>query len=405
MSKKRPFRSGIVGIADQSVIAVTNLLLTFFAAQGGVDSLGSFALVAAVYFAVLVMIRALVAEPYMALGDRDSEHLYGSLTIISCVLGAVLGGVVSAFVFPSPTLLLLVPALILCLGFYELARIKAYTMGRTGSALAGTCLIFVVVGVAGILDHSSGPDKWIRLTVYWLLAGMLGYLLILARTGGMPKIHKGAWCWFRSHLYPQGKHLALDALGTVLVAHVCLFLISQVGSLSQVAAVRATTTLLSPVSLVFTGLTLSLTPALARADAAGARRTLRVFWALVFATSLIATIVVCLFGAQLIDVFFGPSAVPSEGTLLVAVSSVVMFSLGSPLLAQVRVRQSYLRIAIVRFITGVLIVFVIMAAAKSDLGMLFFLSQFGQALLIFAAAHLVLRPMHREPSGRHFSRG
>lgn len=392
---RRPIRSGLVGIADQSTIALTNLALTFFAAQGGVESLGSFALASAVYFAVLVLIRALVAEPYMALGAPKYDRFYNSVTVLSCGAGALVAGIVSLFIFHSAISWWLLPALVGCLSFYEFARIRAYVMGRPGVALAASLSALAVVCAGGLLDSDHGPDRWMRLAIYWLLAGLAGYSLILGSSGGIPTIHRGSWLWFRTHLFPRGKHLALDAAGTVLVAHVGLFLLGQIGSLGQVGAVRATSTLLSPVSLVFTGLTLSLTPVLARSDVAGRRKTLKSFWALVLATSMGAVVVVAFFGADLIRAFFGAAAVPSSETLIIAVASVVAFSLGAPLLAQVRVLGTYLPIAIIRLITGGAVILLMIIGADGDLGLIFFFGQFGQAVLVAATARAVLR---RKPS-------
>ncbi len=327
----------------------------------------------------------------MALGEPHFDRLYDSVSLLFCAIGGVTAAILSFFVFPGAIPWFVMLLLVLCLGLYEFARIRAYVAGHSGVALGASCLALAIVCAGGLLDSGHGPDRWVRLASYWLVAGVAGYALILARSGGAPSLHRGAWSWFRKRLFPQGKYLAFDAVGTVLVAHVGLFLLGQLGSLAQVGSVRATTTLLSPVSLVFTGLTLSLTPVLARSDTAGKKRALKAFWLLIIATSVGATAVVALYGRQLIEVFFGASAVPPDATLIVAVASVVMFSVGAPLLAQVRVRGTYFSIAIVRVITGGSIVLFIIASANADLGLVFFAGQLGQAALICAAAFLVLR--------------
>lgn len=396
MRGKRAFRSGVIGIADQSTVALTNLLLTVFAAQGGVDSLGSFALLSAIYVAVLVLIRSMVAEPYMALGDPRYDRLYSSTSLLFCVSGGLVAAIISFFVFPDTVPWALVLLLVAVLSLYEFARIRAYASGHAGAALSASCLVLGTVCVSGILDSSHTPDRWFRLALYWLLAGIFGLVVLVARSGGVPVFRRGSWAWFRKRLYPQGKFLTFDAVGTVLVAHVGLFLIGQLGGLTDVASVRATTTLLSPVSLVFTGLTLSLTPVLAGAGTEGRRRALKTFWLLIGITSCGAVVVVGLFGKELITAFFGATAVPPDATLSVAVASVVMFSVGAPLLAQVRVRGTYLTVAFVRVVTGAMIVFLIMGSRNRDLAAIYFWAQLGQAILIGMAAIFALRQVKRE---------
>jgi O-antigen/teichoic acid export membrane protein len=180
-------------------------------------------------------------------------------------------------------------------------------------------------------------------------------------------------------------------VGVVLVAHVGLFLIGQYGSLVQVASIRATTSLLSPVSLVFTGLTVSLTPTLRGADGKTRSGTLKVFWGLVLAASVVATVVVAIFGTRIISVVFGASTVPPYSTLIVGVLSVVVFSLGSPLLAQVRVSSSYFGIAAIRILTGIVTIFVLIFFMGGDSGLVFFCCQLGQAALILVGAFFIVK--------------
>ena len=390
--RRNPLKSGLAGIADQSLIAITNLLLAFFAAQGGVNSLGSFALVGALYFSSLILMRALLAEPYMAIGDTGARHFYGTVSLAFSLIGCALTGVIAVAFFPMDIEWYLIPLLVLVLSMFEFARIKAYVEGRPGAALVGSIAALLVVACSGFVDTNFSPERWLALTWYWLAGGLLGYVFLIIRTGGLPAITRGAWSWFIEHLLPRGKSLVLDSAGIVLVAHVGLFMISHNGSLTDVASVRAVTALLSPVSLVFTGLTISLTPALARSDPASHRSTLRTFWILILTVSLIATVVVTTFGPQIIALVFGLSAVPEYRTLLVAVSSVVVFSLGAPLLAQVRVRGAYSIVAAVRLVTGIMTVVALAQVGTGNYGLLFFSLQLGQAVLILVGAWFALRP-------------
>lgn len=390
-----PLRSGFSGIIDQSLIAVTNLLLTFFAAQGGAASLGAFALVGALYFSLLILMRALVAEPFMAIDGSQFQHLYGTVSFYFAASGSIVSGLIAAIFFPMDVPWYLIPLLVCVLSLYEFVRIRAYVGGRQGIALAGSCLVLAFVAVAGILDSTFGADRWLHLSWYWLGGGFVGYVFISVSIRGYPSFRRGGWNWFRKFLLPKGKSLALDAVGIILVAHVGLFLINHHGSLGEVASVRAVTALLSPVSLVFTGLTVSLTPALAQADRSTHASTLRVFWVLILAASVTATIVVMLFGSAIIGLAFGPAAIPSYGTLLVAISSVVVFSLGTPLLAQVRVHGSYSIVAAIRVATGALTVLGLTFFIGGDLGLVFFSFQLGQAALILGGAWLALK----HPSG------
>lgn len=386
-------------------MAVTNLLLTYFAAQGGVSSLGSFALVSALYFAVLVLARALVAEPYMATASSQFQHLYGSLSVISAFVASVISGIVAIFFFPGSVPWYLMPLLVCGLILYEFARIRAYVSGRSGIALLASLVVAAIVTIFALFDTDRSEARWLHMSSYWALAGLVGFVLIVLITGGFPLIRAGTWAWFKAHLLPQGRSLVLDSAGVVLVAHVGLFLIGQFGSLAQVASVRATASLLSPVSLVFTGLTVSLTPTLRGADGKTRAKTLKVFWGLVLTASALATAVVAVFGTSIISVVFGASTVPPYATLIVAVLSVVFFSLGSPLLAQVRVFSSYFGIAAIRVVTGILTIVLLIFCVGGDLGLVFFCCQLGQAALILVGAWFIVRKGRNGRLGREELRG
>lgn len=180
-------------------------------------------------------------------------------------------------------------------------------------------------------------------------------------------------------------------MGIVLIAHVSLYIISHFGVPSDVAAIRALSAILSPLSLVFTGLTLSLTPLLST-KAEQAKSAIRVFWVAILGVSITGGALALSVGQTIIAMVFGLDATPTRLALIIAVLSAVLFALGSPWLAQVRVTGKYASIGWMRFGSSVVLVSALAALSTlQQLPVVFFVMQGLQALVIALTAAVLAR--------------
>jgi hypothetical protein len=391
MNVRRARSTSLFGITDQGLIAVVNLALVVFAAQGGTQSIAAFALVTAVYFGLLTLGRALLAEPLLALplGDRGGPYLRIAFSL--SIAGGALAMLCTAAALPFEGNYFVIGVVIGVMLSTEFIRIRAYALERPSAALAATAVSVCILFIGGLSDHLYDPNRWQRLLILWAVAGLVSALVCLAltRRNAPPSlIAKG---WYKTKIWKNAKSLLIDAVGIVLIAHVSLYIISHFGAPSDVAAIRALSAILSPLSLVFTGLTLSLTPLLST-KAEQAKSAIRVFWVAILGVSIIGGALALSVGQTIITTVFGLDATPTRLALVVAVLSAVLFALGSPWLAQVRVTGKYVSIGWMRFGSSVVLVSALAALSTvQQLPVVFFVMQGLQALVIALAAAVLAR--------------
>ncbi|WP_140395051.1 hypothetical protein [Arthrobacter sedimenti] len=367
-----------------------------FAAQGGTHSIAAFALVTAVYFGLLSLGRALLAEPLLALPSAERGGPYLRLALVVAVLSGGLAALATAVFLPFAAEYWAIGMATSALLIAEFSRIRAYAFEKPAAALAaGVSSLLIVLG-AGLLDQNYDSERWQRLLVYWALAGLVSTSITLALAGsGRERLgsNKG---WYRTKIWSNARSLVVDATGTVLIAHASLYIISYFGAASDVASIRALSTILSPLSLVFTGLTLSLTPLLSRTRTQQSDGALRVFWIAIVGVTVVGGTVALSVGQMIITAVFGIEATPNKLTLVIAVLSAVIFALGSPMLAQVRVSGRYATIGWVRLASsGVLLVGLVALATGKNLPAVFFVLQALQAIIIATTAILLTREANR----------
>ncbi|MEG9247429.1 hypothetical protein V6S67_04960 [Arthrobacter sp. Soc17.1.1.1] len=379
------------GIADQGLIAVVNLALVVFAAQGGTQSIAAFALVTAVYFGLLTLGRAVLAEPLLALplGDRGGPYLRIAFSL--SIAGGALAMLCTAVALPFEGNYFVIGVVIGVMLGAEFVRIRAYALERPTAALAATTVSVCILFIGGLSDHLYDPNRWQRLLVLWAVAGLVSALVCLALTRKNTPPSLTAKGWYKTKIWKNAKSLLIDAVGIVLIAHVSLYIISHFGVPSDVAAIRALSAILSPLSLVFTGLTLSLTPLLST-KAEQAKSAIRVFWVAILGVSITGGALALSVGQTIIAMVFGLDATPTRLALIIAVLSAVLFALGSPWLAQVRVTGKYASIGWMRFGSSVVLVSALAALSTlQQLPVVFFVMQGLQALVIALTAAVLAR--------------
>jgi O-antigen/teichoic acid export membrane protein len=227
-------RKVVLTFLDQGVSSGTNFLLAALVARLlDFNGLGAYGLVLTVWFAVLGIHRAIVAEPIVigtTSGRPDAEVLqrgFSAELVLGLVLGVAVvlgGGVALALDKPMIARTLVVLALVLIpLLLQDLWRFMAFFEGRPDRALAND-VVFAVVQIsltATIIwaDRSSTP----LFVLAWGVGGLAGAVFGFRQFGVRPRLVSGwrqigeHWGFSRWMLADFGTSFTMDNVYPLMV--------------------------------------------------------------------------------------------------------------------------------------------------------------------------------------------
>jgi O-antigen/teichoic acid export membrane protein len=259
------------GFADQALSSATNFALFLIAGrQLGPHGLGVVTIGISAYLLALGFQRSLLTTPLVSSSaalnvEERSLAIWRGLTIgivgasgatlLLFALGAVVGGDAGrGFLIVAPWL-----AFALVQDFW---RAVLFQEERARAAAVND-------GVWALLMAVTAPLAW-TLATDWAIVGCWGVgalaaaLFGFAQTRGRPVL-AAAFSWWRSHLWPFGRWLALESLTYAAATSGTVFVLYGLIGAADVGGLRAAQSLFAPLSLILPALALPGLPAVVRA--------------------------------------------------------------------------------------------------------------------------------------------
>lgn len=250
-------------IADQIVSSVTNFSITLVAARASEPrEFGAFSVAMALYIFLLWVGRCLVAEPYIvrygtsapeerrrasraALGTSASIGL--GAAVLTAVTGLALGSSSTAVFLAMGVSM---PGLLV----QDACRYVLLADGRPRAATGNDSLWLVVQAVLASALLYAGWAGAVTLTLSFGLGAAVGAVAGLRQTTVLPSVGSTrAWLTEQRDL---GIPFLLELLTVTGIAQIALIGIAAVSGIVTVGELRAATVLMSPPTVLFSGLVL-----------------------------------------------------------------------------------------------------------------------------------------------------
>ena len=272
------------GVADQAFSSLTNSLLGIMIARSvSPREFGAFALVFAVYTAVLGGARALNSQPFMVRHtseDREIDPLATGRTTGASLLIGIVAGIVSVVVglfvpgMVGATLIAMgvtMPGLIL----QDAWRWVFFGTKRSGGAFANDVVwaVAMFVGFAGLIvtDRTSVA----AFTLVWGAGAAVAAIFGLFQAGVLPR-PASAWKWWKS-TRDLGLHFTGEYAATEGTVQLTFFTITAIVGLAALGGIRGASMLFGPFQVFALGVGMVTIPEAVRAlrrSRASLRRTI-----------------------------------------------------------------------------------------------------------------------------------
>jgi hypothetical protein len=336
-------------IFDQGLNSASTLLLTVIAARiSGIDGLGRLAVVATVVFVSLSLARTLIMEP-MLLVSKDRGHRVAPHALIATCCGfsvtscwvviAVTGDVVASAYGAVLTSLAIIQ---------DFTRYAGFRQGTTKPALRSDLTVLIGTLIGGGLANLVVQRQANLILAVWVAALACGVLVNISHLRWQ-KARTHDICW-RRDMYHYSRFLAPDSIAFLGGSQITLLILASAGGESQAATARAALTLLAPLGLVFTAVSVLLTPRwVAISD--DATRLLREVWKASFIVGSLAgflTGFLVLTSSWLPELVFGPDIHLQPFGLGVAGLSLICLGAGSPFLILAKIHNALRPVIVIR---------------------------------------------------------
>lgn len=275
------------GVVDQCISSLTNVVVTVAAArQAGPGEFGAFSLALALYILVLWINRSLASDPFIvrftSVDDRSQRHAARAMVGTAMVVGAVCGSVLAiAGLLAAPNIRAMLWALATFLPGLLAQDAYRYVLlgsGDTRAAGMNDALWFAVQAGIGAALFATGRASVAGLIVAFG-AGATVAACAGARQCAVRPAPTSAPVWLASH-----RDIAIPFLFELLlvsgVSQVTVLAIALSGEVVAVGELRAAALLLSPLTVLLSGLFLVATPEAVRLRQRSATATLRMSAAL-----------------------------------------------------------------------------------------------------------------------------
>jgi O-antigen/teichoic acid export membrane protein len=261
------------GVADQGISSLTNFIVAAAAARlGSIGEFGGFSLALTVYILLLWVARSLVNEPFMvrltsasdedqARAGRDAVGAAIALGVVGGALMVAVGVVAGTRWGPVMALMGLFMPSLLAQDAYRYILLAA-DRPRSASANDAVWLSVQVLLIAGGLLRRSGVEVP---TIAFGLGATIAALVGWRQTGIGPAPFAGPR-WLRRH-GRLGWSFLVEFLAVSGVPGITMLGIAALGGVGAVGELRAAVLLLSPATVVCTGLFLIGMPEGVRARA------------------------------------------------------------------------------------------------------------------------------------------
>lgn len=247
------------GMADQAVSSITNfVILSLAARQSGLVRFGHFSVAFTVYIVSLWVVRSLVCEPLVirfTTSDDETRRkagarATGAALAIACLIGLAMAGpalVAGRWSVAMVAMGLCMPALLV----QDTYRYLLMASGRVRSAAVndGFWLIVQLLGVVLVLLLNAPME--------WLLAafggGAAAAAILGARQASVLPSPRSGIAWLRGTA-DLGLPFLVELTAIYGIAQLALLALAATGEVAAVGQIRAALLLLSPVTVVCSGL-------------------------------------------------------------------------------------------------------------------------------------------------------
>jgi len=260
------FKKGAVGLVDQGMSSLSNVLAVIMVAQSlSAPAFGSFSVTYAVLILLLTLSRSYfgtqltLTDSQAAAWERASSAL-GAVLLLAPVLVVATGGIGLLLSNQSDfaiAIAVAVAAPLVCL--QDLLRFVAVAVGSPHVALASDTVWAAITGVAALgLIRLTAP----QVMVVWLGAAAIALAVAAVLLRIKPDFVKG-WRLLRER-HPVGNSVTI---GTVAVAGASLVIAAATAHFlgpTSAGSLRGASTAMGPLNVLLAFVTLNLTPTLLR---------------------------------------------------------------------------------------------------------------------------------------------
>lgn len=377
-------------IADQGVIAITNLAMSIVITRvGGVGDLGTYSLISMTMLACLGFERVLVTDPWLSSRltyfpvrahpqDQLDAAVFGPQIRMLVLLSAVFVTIPTLLVAWvagggwTPWLVTGLTAALMTL--QDGGRYAAYKRRETWRALASDAALLLTTTVGLLLGLALG-----RLDLSWVLyTYTAGFVVACAPSIGAligPVTFRQTGLWWTTVCRRLGMPLLQDSIAYFISTNISAYLLAALASKEAVGSVRVVTTLYSPLAMVFTGMSMWLVPSLTTRGLEQTRAMRGKAMLGLSATGLLVTAIAVTIGPWLAPIVFGSDAQIGWQALLIGGLSTWLNAIASIWIATVKVFGQYRPISWARTVSGLALIglMLLVAAAHSVNGYLLLL--------------------------------
>lgn len=253
-----------LGVVDQTLSSASNMLAVFaVAGVSTVPQFGAITLAIAGVMAMVALCRGLLGTPIAMLSGRhaqiqaETEHAVAVAGMLGVLVGILVAG--CAPFAADPWSVVLVGAAAPAILIQDTARFACIADGRPGLAVisdgfwaAGSALLFVLAGwvIPGV------SPRWI--VGGWAVLAVLAALIISLCSRFKP-VFGGTAAWLRSTAPDRarfGATSAISAINSILF----LFVVAGLVGSSAIAALRGSASVMGPLAILLTAMTLVVLP-------------------------------------------------------------------------------------------------------------------------------------------------
>lgn len=343
-----------VTVFDQGIVSVSNLLLTVIAARvAGIEGLGRLAVVATVIFVSLSMARTLIMEPMLLVPMDRGRRVAPHALIAACFGFSITSfGVVSVVTTDGMAAAYSAGLTILAIT-QDFTRYAGFREATSMPALRGDATVLMVTLMGGLLASVRAQGQANAILSVWVAALTCGVLVNISHLQWRrSRLHDITW---RRDLSRYSRFLAPDIVAFLAGTHIILLILASTGGESEAATARAALTLLSPMVLLFSAVSVTLTPRWVGLIGDARPRLLREVWKVAFVIGILGvllTSILVLTTSWLPQLIFGPEVQLHPLGLGVAGLAVIIFGVSSPFLILAKVDNALSPVVVIRSISA-----------------------------------------------------
>lgn len=257
-----------IGTLDQATSSLSNTVVIFAIARvADVQTFGRISLVLAALATALAATRGVLGTPITLLShDRLRLNDEAGFALTSALVGGCLGAgalmAASAWSNVATEALVIAVSLPIVLA-QDVARFHAISLGRPTHALASDGMW--ALGGIGLFGWTAIADvSPFQVLTGWLGLAVAALWLLLAKSGLRPKM-TGITAWIRSSVGERLRYGGEAVIGTV-AALLILVVATWALTSAATAALRGASSIMGPLSLLMSAITVSLVPELRRSQ-------------------------------------------------------------------------------------------------------------------------------------------